>query len=103
MKALFVPVYSWVYDRYIAGTKTVEIRTYGPRWNVRTVYTARPVTLSHGYGKTDRLTGSIGRVWRAASISSLEQEALTLADVADMPARFDWNAPIIAFEVVALE
>lgn len=101
MKALFVPVYSWVYDRYVAGTKRVEIRTYGPRWNEGTVYTNRPVTLSRGYGKTDRLTGSVGRVWRAASISSLEEEALRLADVTDMPKGFDWNVPIIAFELVA--
>ena len=102
MNALFVPVYSWVYDRYVAGTKTVEVRTYGPRWNERTVYTGRLVTLSRGYSKTDRLTGSVGRVWKAASISSLEKEAFTAADVADMATRFVWNAQIIAFEVVGL-
>lgn len=35
------------------------MRLYGPRWNERTCYIGRPVTLSKGYGTKNRIYGHI--------------------------------------------
>ena len=60
-KALFVPLKSEYFDAFADGTKRDELRRYGPRWNERTCPIGRPVVLSRGYGKRDRLTG---RIWQ---------------------------------------
>lgn len=60
-KPLFVPLKAEFYDAFASGTKTEELRRYGPRWNERVCRIGRAVTLSRGYGKTARLTG---RIWR---------------------------------------
>lgn len=59
MKALFIPLKTEYFRAFQAGTKPVEFRQYGPRWNERTCYLGRPVVLSHGYGKRERLQGVI--------------------------------------------
>ncbi|MBE2191348.1 MAG: hypothetical protein IAE63_04135 [Alphaproteobacteria bacterium] len=56
---LFIPLKSEHYDNYLSGKKTFEMRLYGTRWNERTCYDGRPVTLSKGYGKKNRLYGYI--------------------------------------------
>lgn len=58
---LFIPLNAEFYDAFVAGTKTEELRRYGPRWNERVCRVGRAVTLSRGYGKGARLTG---RIWR---------------------------------------
>lgn len=58
---LFIPLKAEFYDAFVAGTKTEELRRFGPRWNYGTCRVGRAVTLSRGYGKAHRLTG---RIWR---------------------------------------
>jgi len=59
VKPLFVPLKTEFFRAFQAGTKTVEFRPHGPRWNERTCAVGRPVVLSHGYGKHERLTGVV--------------------------------------------
>ena len=61
LKALFVPLKAEFFDAFASGTKTEELRRYGPRWNERTCQVGRSVTLSRGYGRQARLAG---RIWR---------------------------------------
>jgi hypothetical protein len=46
---LFVPLRTEWFRQFESGDKTVEYRAYGPRWNERTCFVGRKVTLSHGY------------------------------------------------------
>ena len=64
MNPLFIPLKTEYYKSFLAGTKTEELRRYGTRWNERTCLVGRPVTLSLGYGKAHRLTGTIERFKR---------------------------------------
>ena len=60
-KSLFVPLTGRYYDAFATGTKTEELRLYGPRWNENTCRLGRAITLSKGYGKKHRLRG---RIWK---------------------------------------
>jgi hypothetical protein len=57
--ALFIPLKREYYERFRDGTKAVEFRPYGPRWNERTCATGRRVVLSLGYGKRHRMMGIV--------------------------------------------
>lgn len=59
MKPLFIPLKTEYFEAFKARTKTTEYRTYGERWNEGTCAVGRPVVLSKGYGKSERLTGVI--------------------------------------------
>ncbi len=59
MKPLFIPLTTHWFNQFADGTKTTELRIYGPRWNERTCTIGRAVTISHGYGKARRLHGTI--------------------------------------------
>lgn len=59
MKPLFIALKSAYYEAFADGSKTIEYRKYGPRWNERTCTVGRRVTLSKGYGKQNRLSGVI--------------------------------------------
>lgn len=59
MKPLFIPLKTAYYNQFDAGTKTDELRVYGTRWNERTCKVGRAVTLSKGYGKRHRLSGTV--------------------------------------------
>lgn len=61
MNPLFVPLKTKYFNEFASGEKTEELRAYGPRWNENTCPIGRQVTLSHGYGKNQRLTG---KIWR---------------------------------------
>jgi hypothetical protein len=56
---LFIPLKAEYYREFACGMKTTEYRLYGPRWNERTCVIGRPVTLSLGYGKRERLRGTV--------------------------------------------
>ena len=58
-KPLFIPLKTEYFDRFADGTKTYELRLYGPRWNEKTCAVGREVILSKGYGKQHRLRGQI--------------------------------------------
>jgi hypothetical protein len=58
-KALFIPLKSEYFFAFADGSKGTEYRQYGPRWNEKTCCIGRHVTLSHGYGKSLRLSGII--------------------------------------------
>lgn len=58
-KPLFIPLYTQWYEEFANGTKTVEFRNYGPRWNEKTCRIGRKVTISKGYGKKNRLYGVV--------------------------------------------
>ena len=59
MKPLFIPLYTEFYEQFENGTKTIEYRNYGPRWNEKTCLIGRPVVISKGYGKKNRLKGIV--------------------------------------------
>lgn len=59
MKPLFIPLKAEYFDAFRDRTKNTEYRQYGPRWNERTCTPGRPVVLSKGYGRRERLTGTI--------------------------------------------
>lgn len=46
MKPLFIPLKGEFYEAFADGSKTVEYRRYGPRWNERTCERGRPVVLT---------------------------------------------------------
>jgi hypothetical protein len=56
---LFIPLTGHWFDVFASGAKTVEYRPYGARWNERTCALGRSVTLSRGYGKMSRLSGTV--------------------------------------------
>lgn len=58
-KALFIPLKNQFYQQFVDGTKRVEFRRYGPRWNEASCYIGRPVTISKGYGKSNRRSGRV--------------------------------------------
>lgn len=76
-KPLFVPLKAEYFNDFASGLKTVEYRLYGPRWNERVCRVGRPVVLSLGYGKRQRIAGTVtsfvaepamcldGSTWRA--------------------------------------
>ena len=59
MKPLFIPLKTEFYLQFKSGEKKVEYRINGPRWNECTCKVGRPVILSRGYGKKDRMKGTI--------------------------------------------
>jgi hypothetical protein len=48
-KPLFIPLRTQWFREFEAGTKDIEYRAYGPRWNERTCRIGREATISHGY------------------------------------------------------
>ncbi len=59
MKPIFIPLYTEHYLAFADGSKTDELRLYGPRWNEAACPVGRAVVLSKGYGKHARLRGRI--------------------------------------------
>jgi len=59
MKPLFIPLNTEHYNAFENGSKVWEFRLYGKRWNEKTCEIGRPVTLSKGYGKQNRIHGKI--------------------------------------------
>lgn len=58
-KNLFIPLKTEFYNAFADGSKRSELRTYGARWNEKTCFIGRKVTLSKGYGKQSRIEGTI--------------------------------------------
>jgi hypothetical protein len=58
-KALFIPLRRQWFEAFKSGRKFHEMRPYGPRWNEKTCFVGRRVVLSLGYGKHQRLTGTV--------------------------------------------
>lgn len=48
MKPLFLPLKTEYWQQFRDGTKSDELRLYGPRWNERTCAVGRSITLSRG-------------------------------------------------------
>ena len=65
-KPLFIPLKTAYFEAFAKGEKTTEYRPYGPRWNELTCPVGRKVTLSHGYGKARRLSGTVAAFERSA-------------------------------------
>jgi|ERR1700683_1448398 len=57
---LFVPLKTRYFREFEAGSKRIEYRRYGPRWNERVCTPGRAVTLSHGYSGA-RISARIAR------------------------------------------
>lgn len=58
-RPLFIPLTRRWFEAFERGEKQHELRPWGTRWNSRTCRVGRRVTLSCGYGKARRLTGTI--------------------------------------------
>lgn len=63
-KPLFVPLKTEYYRAFENGEKREELRAYGPRWNETVCTVGRAVTLSHGYGLKERMSGKIWKFKR---------------------------------------
>jgi hypothetical protein len=59
MKPFFIPLHTEHFEAFKNGSKTIEFRIYGARWNERTCTVGRVVTLSKGYGKKHRISGVV--------------------------------------------
>ena len=70
-KPLFVPLNADHYDNFASGLKEFELRCGPQRWNLKTVYAGRPVTISRGYGKSKRINGEVGAVFQNGSLLGL--------------------------------
>lgn len=66
---LFIALKTEYYNAFDDGTKPYELRLYGPRWNERTCPPGRRVVLSKGYGKRNRLHGTITAFEKRSSLS----------------------------------
>jgi len=77
-RPLFIPLKGKHYDAFARGEKTVEMRRFGLRWNSRTCAPGREVILSRGYGKEQRLRGTITQltVARGRALDAAEQAAM---------------------------
>lgn len=58
-KPLFIPLKTEFYEAFKSGNKVDELRLYGKRWNERTCRVGRQVVISKGYGKKNRMIGTI--------------------------------------------
>jgi len=58
-RPLFIPLKREYFEAFLSGKKREEFRPYGPRWNERTCRIGRRVVLSLGYGKANRLSGTV--------------------------------------------
>ncbi len=72
VKPLFIPLKTEYFFAFASGLKTVEYRPYGPRWNERTCTVGRKVTLSYGYGKKFRLSGTVTAFERSAEATQMQ-------------------------------
>ena len=66
--ALFIPLKREFFEGFAARLKRCEYRKYGPRWNERTCFVGRPVVLSLGYGKQNRIEGVIEEVLKVVRV-----------------------------------
>lgn len=57
--ALFIPLKTEYYNAFINGEKVEELRRHGTRWNEKSCALGRDVTLSKGYGKSNRSSAVI--------------------------------------------
>ena len=79
---LFVPLRTEYFRAFERGEKRAEWRAYGPRWNERTCWVGRDVTLSLGYSGariSARITGF--DVHRGADLGSTIYHGDTLVAV----------------------
>lgn len=92
MKPLFIPLKTEYFNQFKSGEKTSELREYGKRWNERTCEILRPVTLSKGYGKHERLYGKIvdfrvkhgteyGNPWKSAILDCYGTLDVQIAEI----------------------
>ncbi len=112
MKPLFIPLKTEYYETFANGSKTSELRRYGPRWNERTCTIGRPVVLSKGYGKGSRMTGRITQfgVYPGSMFGDTHRDAIEslfgsldveIAEITieldDMPSPSNWNAMMMTY------
>lgn len=71
-KSLFIPLKAKWFEQFARGEKDTEYRPHGPRWNERTCFEGRPVVLSRGYGKQQRLYGYVERFTVTTLAESIE-------------------------------
>lgn len=62
-RPMFLPLRTQWFAAFRDGSKRVEWRAYGPRWNRQTAFRGRAVTLSLGYSGA-RLVGTVLRTRR---------------------------------------
>ncbi len=93
-KPLFVPLKTQYFRAFEAGTKTTEYRKAGARWNERSCWIGRSVTLSHGYSGA-RLYARVASVQRISAGDLADPDpyqptdeliAIALEDIGTAPA-----------------
>ena len=63
-RPLFIPLKTKWFEQFKSGEKRSELRLYGPRWNETTCRIGRSVVISKGYGKAERLAGTIREFYK---------------------------------------
>ena len=76
MANLFIPLKKEWYKEFENGTKTIEYRKHGPRWNERTCTIGRRAIISNGYGKQNRLEGTVKDFWVDNNTACIEIEGI---------------------------
>lgn len=76
-KVLFVPLYTRFFNAFKDGSKKIEYRTYGPRWNEKTCPVGKKVILSKGYGKYERLQSTVVKFERVGNEARIHMGDIT--------------------------
>lgn len=103
VRAIFVPLAASPWLKFKERRKTVEVRQLGSpvaRQVLKDTTAGRHVTLSHGYGKQERLHGRLGIVWTAHGLDDLPPLARKNAALSGDMAHFHPEADLVAFEVL---
>lgn len=91
-KPLFIPLKTKWFEQFRSGEKRSELRLYGPRWSERTCPVGRRVVLSKGYGKYERMSGTIrafykrrgdtfGSTYQAAIVETFGTVDIDIAEI----------------------
>jgi hypothetical protein len=101
-RPLFVPVAAGPYVRFIAGTKTVEVRQEAARWSDKHVWEGRSVRMRLGYSGGREFLGRVGRIYRGfwSVAPGWARDGANLAEIPSPLQFFDRTKPVVAFEVI---
>lgn len=70
-RPLFIPLRREFFEAFAEGSKSIEYRRLGPRWNAQTCRKGRRVVLSLGYGPAHRLQGRVAGFYREARVERI--------------------------------
>jgi len=63
MKPVFIPLKRQYFEAFKSGHKKIEYRRLGGQFTSANCFPGREVTLSKGYGKSNRIRGTVVKSW----------------------------------------